>query len=57
MYGTYGHGLLWRVSKFVEHYGFNAGRLLFTALIDAVSGDVSIATVVTPAIEPNGLLE
>ena len=57
MYGTYGHGLLWRVSKFVEHYGFNAGRLLFTALIDAVSGNVSIATVVTPAIEPNGLLE
>ena len=57
MYGTYGHGLLWRVSEFAQHYGFNAGRLLSTALIDAVSGNVLATITITPATEPDGLLE
>ena len=65
LHGADGHGLLRRVSELAEYHGFDAGRLFPAAPPNAVGGDVSIATIITPdlgrhepyANEPNGLPE
>ena len=57
MHGTNAHGLFWRVSELAEHHGLYTSCLLFTAPLNAVSGDVPTATIITLANGPNGLLE